>query len=190
MLSNSYHFTTPSSAKVCFISALMAEDKRQIKIEFSFTKEIFRESYRNLFDDKVKPRNFIWFGVVLIAYFVYNFYTTGFHKDDLWFYLPLLGIPAGLWFAKFFLPRRWGDKTFKQYEGKKYTWLINNEGIQINSDKSKVNLPWSNFSKATIGTHVIYLETADGKRTPIPVSAFSQSQLELFKDWIYEIVKG
>ena len=164
----------------------MANSRQQISIEFSFSKELFRESYRNLFNDKVKPSNFIWVAVVLIIYFIYSIYTTGFHTSDLWFYLPLLGIPAGLWFARFYLPRRWGDKTFKQYEGKKYKWLIDDVGIRITNDNSKAVLPWSDFSKATIGKQVIYLETKSGKRTPIPVSAFTPDDYELFTSWIYE----
>ena len=164
----------------------MANSKQQILIEFSFSKELFRESYRNLFNDKVKSSNFIWVALVLLIYFIYNIYTTGFHTNDLWFYLPLLGIPAGLWFARFYLPRRWGDKTFKQYEGKTYKWVIDDNDIQINSDKSKAVLPWSDFSKATIGKQVIYLETSGGRRTPIPVSAFTAQDYELFIFWIHE----
>jgi len=166
------------------------DDKKQIEIEFVYTKELFRESYRDLFDNKVKPRNFIWVGVVIVIYLIYNIYTYGFHMDDLWYYLPLLGVPLGLWFARFYLPRQWGDKTFKRFADKKFLWRITRQNILIFSEGKKATIPWSDFTKAMTGKEVITLETSKNRRTPIPVSAFKNNDLEVFKTWLTENIAG
>jgi hypothetical protein len=163
------------------------DDKKLIEIEFEYTKELFREAYRSMFNAKVKPRNFIWLGVVLVIVFFVNYFRNGFNLTDVWYYLPLFGIPLGFLLTKAYLPRKWGDKTFEQYAGKTIKWIIGPQSIQIIKDGKSLTVDWSYFEKGTISNGVILLVTATDKViTPIPVSAFKNDDFELFKKWLDE----
>jgi hypothetical protein len=169
---------------------LKMSDTRQIEIEFVYTRELFREAYLNLFNSKVKPQNFIWFGAIIIVIFLFSYGGNSFFPAGAWYYLPLLGIPLGYLFTKLYLPRKWGDRTFKKYEGRRAKWIITSENIQIITDKSKSTVRWSFFEKATISNGVILLVTSKHAPTPVPVSAFSNEDFELFKTWLDKNVPG
>ena len=155
-------------------------NKQQIEIEFDYNKELFREAYKSIFDSKVKPQNFIWLGVLLLLVFFFSYKGD----NNYWFYLPLLGIPFGFLFAKFYLTRKWGDRSYKQYAGKKAKWIITKSNVQIVLGKSSKTVAWNYFEKASIGKEVVLLVTTDNVLTPIPVNAFNNDDLELFKEWL------
>lgn len=156
-------------------------NKQQIIIEFDYSKELFREAYKSLFDQKVKPQNFIWLGLLLVLVFFFTYKGD----NNFWLYLPLFGLPLGFVFARFFLTKKWGDKAFKQYEGKKVTWVIGSKDIQI-TGRSTATVQWDYFEKATVGKEVILLITIKKVLTPLPVSAFTGNDLEQFKIWVDE----
>jgi hypothetical protein len=160
------------------------DNTRQIEIEFVYTKELFREAYRSMFNAKVKPRNFIWLGVILLILFLFNFSRNGFSFTDVWYYLPLFGIPLGFLLTKTYLPRKWGDKTYEQYAAKRIKWIIGDQNIQIIKDGKTLTVEWSYFKKATINNGIVLLVTANDVITPIPISAFKNGDFELFKAWL------
>ena len=160
------------------------EDNRQIEIEFTYTKELFREAYKSMFNAKVKPRNFIWLGVILVILFAVSYYRNGFNLTDIWYYLPLFGIPLGFLLTKTYLPRKWGDKTYAQYAGKKIKWIISSNEIKIIKDGKTLTVDWNYFEKASISNGVILLVTTEGVITPIPVSAFKNDDFALFENWL------
>ncbi len=164
------------------------DDTRRIEIEFEYTKELFREAYRGMFNAKVKPQNFIWLGLILVIVFIFNYYRNDFNFTDVWYYLPLFGIPLGFLLTKTYLPRKWGDKTFEQYAGKKIKWIISNQNIQIIKDGASITVRWNYFEKASISNGIILLVTTNKVITPIPVSAFKNEDFELFRTWLDENV--
>ena len=160
------------------------EDTRKIEIEYAVSREASREAYRYIYHEKVRPRNFIWIGVILVIYCAYSFYTRGFSQDDLWYYLPLLGIPLGLLITTYYLPRKWGDKLYKQYSGKKMKWVITEWNIEITATASASTVEWSYFKRAVISNGVILMFTAGNNITPIPIDAFKSDDFEQFKIWV------
>jgi YcxB-like protein len=166
------------------------DDTRQIEIEFVYTKELFREAYRSMFNAKVKPRNFIWLGVILAILFAVNYFRNGFNLTDVWYYLPLFGIPMGFLLTRAYLPRKWGDKTYLQYAGKKIKWILSSHNVQIIKDGKTLTVEWSYFKKASISNGIILLVTTNDVITPIPVSSFNNNDFELFKEWLDKNVPG
>ena len=163
------------------------ENNRTIEIEFTYTKELFREAYRSMFDAKVKPRNFIWLGVILLILFGVTYYRNGFSLTDVWYYLPLFGIPLGFLLTKAYLPRKWGDKTYEQYAGKKIKWVMSSNEVQIIKDGKTLTVDWNYFKKASISNGIVLLVTTNEVITPIPVSSFKNDDFEIFKEWLEKI---
>ena len=166
------------------------DDARKIEIEFTYTKGLFREAYRSMFNEKVKPRNFIWLGVILAILFSVSYYRNGFVLTDVWYYLPLFGIPLGFLLTKAYLPRKWGDKTYHQYAGKTIKWIFGESEIQIIKDGKTLTVDWNYFEKASISNGVVLLVTTQKVITPIPISSFKHDDFELFKTWLDKNIYG
>jgi hypothetical protein len=166
------------------------DDTQQIEIEYDVSKEVGRAAYQYLYNSKVNPKNFIWVGVVLLLYYLYSFYTDGFNKQDLWFYLPLLGFPLGILITRYYLPLIWGNRMYKQHLGKKIKWVITKQNIQLSIGKAGKTVPWSYFQKAILSNGIILMVTATGIITPIPINAFKEGEFEVFKAWIEENLPG
>ena len=164
------------------------DDKQQIEIEYTITKESCREAYRYLYDLKVNPKNFIWVGAIMLLYYAYSLYNDGFNKQDYWFYLPLLGLPLGLLITKYYFPRKWGDKMYKQYLGKVIKWVMTKQDIHLSVDNKGKTVQWNYFKKAVLSKGVILMFSTGDIITPIPVASFKNNDFELFKTWLEENV--
>jgi hypothetical protein len=164
------------------------DDTQQIEIEYSVTKEVGRQAYSYVYNSKVKPQNFIWLGVILIAVYYFDHRSLSLQSFDGWYFLPLLGIPLGLLITKYYLPRKWGDKMYKQYLGKTIKWVITKQNIHLYIGGGGKTLSWGYFKQAILTNGIILMVTTSDIMTPIPVSAFKEGEFEIFKKWLEENV--